>query len=196
MSNALRSGISATGRALALGCALTLGPAMAAWAELRAPTTQTSIGLFYLPGAPETADLWRDGDTGQRLFLRGRVVGTDGRPLAGALVELWHADSVGGVDESRYRTAQRTQPNGTFGIKTILPGHIEMARDNAVFAPRHIHVVVSHPTHRRLISLIFFKGDERMEGSPYPELAIFLEKARSDSGEVLVGRVELVLAPR
>ncbi len=159
----------------------------------REPTTQTSIGIFYQPSAPETADLWREGDQGTRLHLQGRVLNHAGRPLADALVELWHADANGSVDESRYRATRRTGADGRFGIKTVLPGHIEMARYNAVFAPRHIHIAVSHPAHPRLISLIFFRGDGRLAGTPYPELAIPLEKARTNDGEVLVGGVEIVL---
>ena len=159
----------------------------------REPTTQTSIGIFYQPGAPDTADLWREGDRGERLALRGRVLDQAGRPVAGALVELWHADAAGGVDESRYRAAQRTGAEGRFGIRTVLPGHIEMARYNAVFRARHIHIRVTHPDYPELVSLIFFRGDERLEGTPYPELAITLERARLESGEVLVGGVEIVL---
>ncbi|MGI9331951.1 MAG: hypothetical protein ACR2RL_02230 [Gammaproteobacteria bacterium] len=179
--------------ALALSGFLVGGPSPAA--DQRVPTTETSIGIFYVPGAPDVIDLLRAGDRGQRLHLQGRVLTPDGAPVGGALVELWHADASGGVDETRYRSTQRTTSNGTFGIKTVLPGHIEMARDNVVFAPRHIHVVVSHPAHERLISLIFFKGDERLVGSPYPELAIVLERAGGEDGELLFGGVELVLRP-
>jgi hypothetical protein len=68
-----------------------------------------------------------------------------------------------------------------------------MARYNAVFAPRHIHVRVTHPEHPVLVSLVFFKGDERLAATPYPELAIPLEKARTPKGEVFLGGVELVL---
>ena len=159
----------------------------------RAPTTQTSIGIFYLPGAPQTADLWREGDPGERLKLQGRVLDRKGQPVADALVELWHADTAGGVDESRYRAAQRTSADGRFGVRTVLPGHIEMARYNSVFAPRHIHIVVTHPDHPRLISLIFFQGDERLVNTPYPELAIPLERVRTQNGEVYVAGVEVVL---
>ncbi len=162
--------------------------------DLRPITTQTSIGLFYLPDAPEIDSLWREGDKGKRLLLQGRVITPKGQPIENALVELWHADALGGVDESRYRTSQRTKPDGSFGVKTVLPGHIEMARDNAIFAPRHVHVSVRHPDFERLISLIFFKGDERLAGSPYPELAIPVEQAHfGDDGELFIGLVELVL---
>lgn len=178
---------------LSLVLALTLPLVTTAVNAQRAPTTQTSIGIFYQPGAPDTRSLWRDGDRGQRLKLQGRVLDREGRAVAGALVELWHADTLGGVDESRYRAAQRSGERGRFGIRTVLPGHIEMARYNAVFAPRHIHIVVTHPDHPRLVSLIFFKGDERLADTPYPELAIPLETTRVGDGEVLIGDLEIVL---
>ncbi len=161
----------------------------------RVPTTVTSIGLFYQPGAPERIDLRADGVDGQALNLQGRVLDTSGRPVSNALVELWHADAIGSVDESRFRTAQTTDAKGLFRIKTTLPGHIPMARDNAVFAGRHIHVVVSHPDHQQLVSLIFFKGDAALADNPYPELAIALEESQSDSGPILFGRVELIIVP-
>lgn len=174
---------------LLLAALLGAGPAHAQ----RDATTQTSIGIFYLPGAPETADLWREGDQGERLALRGTVLDRDGEPVSGARVELWHADAAGSVDESRYRAIRVTGADGRFAIRTVLPGHIEMARYNSVFAPRHIHIVVTHPQHPRLVSLIFFRGDERLDRTPYPELAIPLEKARTPHGEILVGGVEIVL---
>lgn len=182
------AGIAASIIVWSLGC-----PPLQASGPGRAPTTQTSIGIFYMPGAPASRDLWRAGDVGERLALRGRVLDREGRPVAGALVELWHADAAGGVDESRYRAALRTAPDGSFDVRTVLPGHIEMARYNAVFAPRHVHVVVSHPDHPRLVTLVLFLGDERLQGTPYPELAIPLERARTGDVEFLDGGFELIL---
>lgn len=174
-------------------CALGVACAAPGVHAQRTPTTQTSLGIFYLPGAPQSTNLWRDGDQGQRLALTGRVLDREGEALADALVEMWHADASGSVDESRYRSAQRTNDRGRFEIRTVLPGHIPMARSNVVFAPRHIHIVVTHPAHPRLVSMIFFKGDERLVTSPYRELAIALETARGPGGEVLLGEVELIL---
>jgi len=52
--------------------AAVLVPALAAAGAVdaqRAPTTQTSIGIFCLPGAPGTESLWREGGRGERLQL-------------------------------------------------------------------------------------------------------------------------------
>ncbi|MDH3713737.1 MAG: hypothetical protein OET44_07820 [Gammaproteobacteria bacterium] len=165
----------------------------AAASEGLRPTTATSIGIFYQPGAPAVTTLWRPGDPGQRLQLRGRVLTTGGAPVSNALVELWHADGAGSVDESRYRTSQRTGEDGYFGIKTVLPGHIEMAAGNDVFGARHIHIVVTHPDHERLVSLIYFKGDERLATALYPELAITLDETGAGDEAFLFGVVEIVL---
>lgn len=71
-----------------------------------------------------TSSLWHEGDRGERLQLDGRVLDRAGRTVSSALVELWHADTGGGVDESRYRAALTTGPDGRFVIRTVLPGHI------------------------------------------------------------------------
>ena len=158
-----------------------------ALAQLREPTTDTSIGVFYLPGAPGETNLWRDGDEGARLYLEGRLLTRDSTPIEGALVELWHADAFGGVDERRYRTAQLTGEDGSFRVKTVLPGYIPRAVDYPVFAPRHIHIAVTHDDHPQLISLIYFKGDDRLEwGTPHRELAIALERMDGASAEPTV----------
>ncbi len=165
----------------------------AALAQGLSPTTGTGIGIFYQPGAPAATDLWQEGDPGRRLQLRGRVLDTRGAPVAGALVELWHADGTGSVDETRYRSALRTAADGSFGVRTVLPGHIELARYNDVWGARHIHLQITHPAHPRLVSLVYFKGDERLPGTPYPELAIALEEARVGEETLLFGQIEIVL---
>jgi protocatechuate 3,4-dioxygenase beta subunit len=85
---------------------------------------------------------------------------------------------------------------GHTGNTSILPGSIPMAKDNAVFAARHIHVVATHPGHAQLVSLIFFKGDAALAPNPCPELAIALGSARTDGRQTLFGRSELILSPR
>jgi protocatechuate 3,4-dioxygenase beta subunit len=162
--------------------------AACAGAQSRQPTTPTGIGIFYQPGAPQTETLWQPGDPGQRMQLQGRVMTTAGAPIADALIEIWHADA-----ESRYRTALRSRADGSFTLRTVLPGHIEQARNNSIWGARHIHVVVSAPGRPQLVTLAYFKGDERLDRTPYPELAITLEEARLGEESVLLGRLELIL---
>lgn len=158
-----------------------------------APTEETSIGIYYQPGAPESHNLWRDGDPGERLQLRGRVLASDGTPVPGAEVELWHADGRGQVHPDRYRTRLRTRGDGGFGLTTALPGYIPGAP--GVWGARHIHVVVSHPDHPELISLILFKDDPNLAGlpEPYPALAVFAEQGRIKDQTVQFAEVILVL---
>ncbi len=156
-----------------------------------APTGETDIGIFYQPDAPESRNLWRDGDPGQQLQLRGRVLDVDGDPVADALVELWQADGSGEVNPSRYRTRQRTRADGGFGVLTALPGYIAGAP--GVWGARHIHVRITHPDYAELISLILFEGDPRLEGLPYPDLAVFVEQAKIEDREVSFADVVLVL---
>ncbi|RZL73488.1 MAG: catechol 1,2-dioxygenase, partial [Rhodococcus sp. (in: high G+C Gram-positive bacteria)] len=57
-------------------------------------------GPFYLPGAPMlTGPLnvmpQRPDEKGEPLLFHGTVTGTDGKPLGGAELDLWHADADG-----------------------------------------------------------------------------------------------------
>ena len=156
-----------------------------------APTEATDIGIFYAPDAPELRNLWQQGDPGERLLLRGRVLTTDGAPLADAQVELWHADGNGEVHGNRYRTRLRTGGNGEFGVTTALPGYIPGAP--GVWGARHIHVVVTHPAYPKLISLILFEGDPKLEGLPYPDLAVFVEQGRINDQKLRFVEAILVL---
>jgi catechol 1,2-dioxygenase len=153
-----------------------------------APTPQTGIGVWYAPGAPASRDLWRPGDPGERLVLRVRVLNTKGHPVANALVELWHADSLGVVHADRYRTSLLTGNDGGFEVSTVLPGYI--------WGPRHVHVVVTHPGYAELVTRIFFKRDPLVTESEQPELAIFLEDGLAHGEPTLFGDVELVLPQR
>ena len=155
-------------------------------AERRAPTLQTHTGPWYEPEAAFVERLWEPGQPGQRLHLRGRVLDTRGAALADALIELWHTDAAGNYPP--LRASRRSDAHGRFGIVTVLPGH------NQGYRARHIHFVVSHPGHARLVTRIYFKGDVNMDEAPYPELAVFVEESEIDGQSVLFAEVEFVLA--
>jgi protocatechuate 3,4-dioxygenase beta subunit len=63
-------------------------------------TETTVLGPFYLdepPEHPHGSDI-SPGIAGQRLFVSGTVRTPDGKPLAGAIVDVWHSDDDGYYD--------------------------------------------------------------------------------------------------
>ena len=81
-----------------LALVVGLQPAAAACEE-REPTRATGPGPHDYSSTVPTDRLWRDGDAGQPLFLRARVLDTCGEPVVGAsvrLLELHLADDLGG----------------------------------------------------------------------------------------------------
>lgn len=60
--------------------------------------------------------------------MRGRVLGDDGKPLANALVEVWHANHLGNY--SHFDTSQppfnlrgsiRTDAQGRYSFRSVVP---------------------------------------------------------------------------
>ncbi|MDR5671095.1 catechol 1,2-dioxygenase, partial [Burkholderia cenocepacia] len=67
-------------------------------AGIEGGTPRTIEGPLYVAGAPESAGFARldeDGEPGEALVMRGQVLDDTGKPLANALVEVWHANHLG-----------------------------------------------------------------------------------------------------
>ena len=100
---------------------------------------------------------------GRRLELSGRVLDARSAALAGALVELWHADSEGRyrhpddprvteVDERFTGYTQRiTGADGGWRVVTLVPG---IYTDHGVVRAPHVHVQVTHGA-GRLVTQMF-----------------------------------------
>ena len=164
-----------------------VGPTAIATETARDPTRQTGTGPEYQPNSASTIELWQPGDPGERLNLKGRVLSTAGKPLAGATVELWQADGAGSYRQVGYRATLQTADDGTFRVKTVVPGQRAWKK--------HIHVRVNHEGYEPLATQILFKGDPHMNEARDGDLAILLEEVKTGSETVMVGGVEFVLRP-
>ena len=142
-------------------------------------------GPYYVPGSPEfqaEATLpMRDGEPGPPLLFQGRVTDVDGRPLAGARVEMWHADAYGfysqyapGLPEWNLRGTVVADEQGGFRINTVEPAPYEIPKDGScgrliaaagwhAWRPAHLHVKVSAPGHQLLTAQLYFEGGEYVE---------------------------------
>jgi len=182
--------------------------------EHRQGNKGTIEGPYYVPGAPDQGAKgtvpMREDETGTPLTWTGRVTSTDGRPLAGATVEVWHADNDGfysqfapGLPEWNLRATFTTDDEGAFEIHSIKPAPYQIPTDGScgklidaagwhAWRPAHIHVKVSAPGHELLTAQLYFPGDEHnaddIASAVKPEL-ILDPKAGGDGETVDYGFV-------
>jgi hydroxyquinol 1,2-dioxygenase len=142
-------------------------------------TPSTVEGPFHIPDAPEVAHgaSMAGSAPGIPCFVSGTVRGLDGKPIAGAVLDLWQTDGEGLYEEQR-RTAEpwmrgiyKSQPDGSYSVRTVAPISYTIPMDGPVGAffsrtdmshmrPAHIHFAVSAPGHHYLVTHLFQKGDE------------------------------------
>lgn len=120
------------------------------------PTPAETEGPFYTPRSPERRSLIEPGTRGDRLVVTGRVFSQHCRPVQGALLDFWHADTDGEYDNVGFklRGHQFTDADGRFRLETIVPGLYEPRT-------RHIHVKVQAPRGRVLTTQLYFPGEPR-----------------------------------
>jgi catechol 1,2-dioxygenase len=141
----------------------------------------TIEGPFYVPGAPEQgADgtiPMRPDEPGVPLTWTGTITSTDGTPLDGGVVDLWHANDAGfysqfseGQPEWNLRGRFTVGEDGRFVIRTVQPSPYQIPTDGATGAliaaagwhawrPAHLHVKVTAPGHQDLTAQLYFPGD-------------------------------------
>lgn len=145
-------------------------------------TPRTIEGPLYVANAPlveegSEARLDDGQDAGVPLFMQGHVRGADGQPLAGALVDVWHANTGGTYSyfdpgQSPFNLRRRivTDAEGRFRFRSIVPSGYGCPPDGPTQQlldqigrhgqrPAHIHFFISAPDHRHLTTQINLDGD-------------------------------------
>ena len=113
-----------------------------------APTAPDMLGPFYKPDARERSV------TGHGLVVRGTVRSAKGcTPLPGARLEWWSADTRGEYQDE-LRATQRTGTDGAFTYETVAPGRYPGR-------PPHVHVKISAPGHRTLVTQLYPRDGQR-----------------------------------
>jgi hydroxyquinol 1,2-dioxygenase len=145
-------------------------------------TPATVLGPFHIEGSPELefgGDM-SEGVEGRPLYVHGVVRDLDGRPLAGALLDVWQADNDGAyesqldVDEARLRAKYTTREDGSYCVRTVAPKGYTIPMDGPVgdlisqtdishFRPAHVHFLVTATGHEPLITHLFEKGAEYLD---------------------------------
>lgn len=143
-------------------------------------TEATVLGPYYWEGAPlvpRGTDI-AQGVKGEPAFYSGRVTDTQGRPLQGAILDVWSGDGEGVYDmqvegaEMAARARIETDAEGRYWFWSIKPTFYPVPVDGPVGSmlggmgrhpnrPGHIHMKVSAPGHVPLTTHLF------VANSPY-----------------------------
>ena len=152
-------------------------------------TPSTVEGPFHIANAPELGNgaNMAEGAPGIPCFVSGKVRDLDGRPVAGALLDLWQTDGDGlyevqrdmadakrDVKEAWMRGIYRTQADGSYLIRTVAPIGYTIPMDGTVgelmrhtsishMRPAHIHFCIEAPGYHRLVTHLFQRGDRYIE---------------------------------
>jgi protocatechuate 3,4-dioxygenase beta subunit len=150
------------------------------------PTMRQTEGPYFKPRSPQRSDLVEANAKGRIVELSGQVLTRSCRPVARALVDLWHADDRGDYDNSgfRYRGHVFADGEGRYRLRTIFPAQYPGRT-------RHYHVKVQAPERPVLTTQLYFPDDpgNRRDGLFRRELVMRM----SDAGDGLSARFDFVL---
>lgn len=176
----------------------------------REGTKGTIEGPYYVSDAPEAE--WngtinmRPDEPGTPFVFKGQVTATNGEPIPGAKLELWHADNLGfysqfapGLPEWNLRNTFVANEDGVYEIHTIRPAPYQIPTEGAcgqlieaagwhAWRPAHMHFKVSAPGHKLITSQLYFPGDphndDDIASAVKPELLLDPQPNPDEEGEM------------
>lgn len=117
--------------------------------------------------------------TGERIVVSGRVLDEDGRPVRGALVEMWQANAAGRYKHKLDQHNAPLDPNfdgcgrmftdavGRYKFTSIKPGAYPWGNQHNAWRPAHIHFsLFGAGLLSRLVTQMYFPGDPLLEFDP------------------------------
>ena len=146
-------------------------------------TETTVLGPFYIGGAKDMP-IWADiagSAPGEPAYVSGRVLDVNGKPIAGAVLDVWQTDGEGfydvqrpGGNEQYARGRFATGADGRYGFRTVKPVSYPVPTDGPVgkmllgmgrhpYRPAHVHVIATAPGYDRVATHLFVEGDEYLD---------------------------------
>jgi catechol 1,2-dioxygenase len=140
----------------------------------------TVLGPFHVAGAPELpmgANICLD-QKGEDMVIHGHVRDVEGKPIAGATLDVWQANDEGFYDvqqkgiqpDFNLRGLFRTGPDGHYWFRAVKPKYYPIPHDGPVGQllgelgrhpnrPAHLHFILKADGYQPLITHIFDPDD-------------------------------------
>lgn len=144
----------------------------------------TVLGPFHVQDAPELpmgANICLD-QKGEDMVISGRIRDTAGRPIEGAVLDVWQANDEGFYDvqqlgiqpEFNLRGVFRTGADGRYWFRAVKPKYYPIPHDGPVgkmldhlgrhpYRPAHLHFILKAEGFETLITHIFDPHDPYIE---------------------------------
>jgi catechol 1,2-dioxygenase len=151
--------------------------------EQEGQTAAALLGPFWRSNAPDCAngdDIARCDMPGPSMLVSGQVRDVAGKPVAGALVDVWQASPAGMYENQDERQPDmnlrgrfRTDAEGRYHFRTVRPsgypvpthgpvGALLRAQNRHCMRPAHIHFMVSHEGFKTLTTQVFADDSEHL----------------------------------
>jgi catechol 1,2-dioxygenase len=148
-----------------------------------AGTTANLLGPFWRKDAPYVENggsIVRSPTPGDPMFFTGQVIDTEGKPIAGAHVDVWHASTKGLYENQdptqadwNLRGRFTTDATGGFRYRTIKPAGYPVPAGGPTeqllnvqhrhpFRPAHLHALVYKAGFKTIASQIYSDDDENL----------------------------------
>lgn len=145
-------------------------------------TESTVLGPFYVTGARElpNGSNIAEGVEGEPTYFSGTVSSPDGKPLAGATLDIWSTDGAGLYDVQRpdgnlrARARITADAQGRYAFWTVKPVSYPVPVDGPVgkmllkmgrhpYRPAHTHMIVSASGSETVTTHLFVRGDPYLD---------------------------------
>ena len=148
-----------------------------------AETTANLLGPFWRPGSPRMengASIVRSPSTGAAVLVSARIEDREGRPVAGAEVDVWHASTEGFYDnqdplqaDMNLRGSFISDAEGRVWFRTVKPAGYPIPVDGPVgdllrslgrdhLRPAHLHFLIFKPGFKTQFSQVYSSDDPHL----------------------------------
>lgn len=140
----------------------------------------TVLGPFHIDNGPHMQmgdNICRDGK-GEPMFVHGRILDTAGKPVEGAVIDVWQANDEGFYDvqqkgiqpDFNLRGVFKTGADGRYWFRGVKPRYYPIPDDGPVgkmlaalgrhpYRPAHLHYMISAQGFETLVTHIFDPDD-------------------------------------